>query len=176
MNSQDMNPQDMNPQDIDMQDIDTQDIDSQDMNLEFMSQKQIHQQRSIIHHWNMNEREDSDYEYSSDEEDPTPKWSIPNWKGNATAVTTINTTTTPVVNKCTGCVMRISNEGEERGCEECDEYWDMPDLATGEEIDAGLTNFTGRCTGCITRVSYDGENRGCEECDEHWELPDLLTM
>jgi len=83
-----------------------------------LSQKQKQQLNSILAYNLANEREYSDDEYTSDEEDPTPKWNIPNWKGN----------TKEVVEKCTGCITRTSTYGTTRGCDECDEYWDMPDL------------------------------------------------
>uniref|UniRef100_A0A6C0IIF7 Uncharacterized protein n=1 Tax=viral metagenome TaxID=1070528 RepID=A0A6C0IIF7_9ZZZZ len=110
-----------------------------------MSQKQLAQMRSILG-WSLeNERDYSDDD--SDEEDPEPIWNIPNWKGNA--------------NKCTGCVTRIMSDGENRGCADCDECWNMPELV--EII----------CTGCTTRVTNDGDNRGCVACDEYWDMPDL---
>jgi hypothetical protein len=108
-----------------------------------LSQKQREQINSI-HGYN-------ECEYSDDEEeDPTPKWNIPNWKGNSKE------------NKCNGCVTRIMTDGLERGCEECDQNWDLPELV--KPI----------CTGCITYVTYGGENRGCEECDEYWDMPDIM--
>jgi hypothetical protein len=99
-------------------------MNQQDMNQHTdmeLSQKQKQQLNSILAYNLANECEYSDDEYTSDEEDPTPKWNIPNWKGNAKEV----------VKKCTGCITRTSTYGTTRGCGECDEYWDMPDL---EEI------------------------------------------
>ena len=49
-----------------------------------------------------------------EDENPEPKWNLPNWKGNASV--------------CGGCIKRITRTGDTRGCEECDETWDMPDL------------------------------------------------
>jgi hypothetical protein len=118
-----------------------------------LSQKQKQQLNSI----NTAIQHEYDEYYSDDsdeEEDPTiPDWNIPNWKGNATDVV-----------KCTGCVRRIMKDGDKRGCEECDEYWNMPEL---EEM-----NYT-KCGGCVTHTSMDGTTRGCEECDEYWNMPDL---
>ena len=44
-----------------------------------LSQKQLQQLNSRLAFNLENEREYSDDEYMSDEEDPTPKWNIPNW-------------------------------------------------------------------------------------------------
>jgi hypothetical protein len=119
-----------------------------------LSQKQKQQLNSRLAFNLENEREYSDDEYMSDEEDPTPKWNLPNWKGN---------------NKCTGCVTRIMQDGDKRGCEECDEIWNLPELCTMEE----LSITTKKCEGCVTRNSSYGTTRGCEECDENWDMPDL---
>ena len=101
-----------------------------------------------------NEREYSDDDYSSDDEDPVPKWNIPNWKGNK---------------KCSGCVTRIMNDGEKLGCEECDEFYDLPELFTMDDLHINKKT----CKGCVTRDSSYGTTRGCEECDENWDMPDL---
>lgn len=88
-----------------------------------LSQKQKHQLHSRLDVNLENERDNSEDEYYSndEEEDPTPQWNIPNWKGNAKDVVEEQT--------CTGCVTRISKCGVNRGCMECDpEFWDMPDL------------------------------------------------
>jgi hypothetical protein len=67
---------------------------------------------------------------TSDEENPEPEWNIPNWKGNSKQ-------THPVL-VCSGCVTRVSKTLGNIGCEQCDEYWDMPELEPGlseEEIE-----------------------------------------
>jgi len=114
-----------------------------------LSQKQLNQLNSILTHNVENEHEYSEDECSSDEEDPTPKWNIPNWHG---------------FKKCYGCVTRIMNDGEPRGCIECDEYWNMPELEQQNNV---------QCAGCVTRISTYGTTRGCEECDENWDIPNL---
>lgn len=90
------------------------------MNKQEMSQKQLHQLRSL-----QCQLEYVDY-YSSEEEeeDPIPRWNIPTWTGNSLPEITNDV---PYI-KCTGCTTRITHEGTNRGCEECDEYWDMPML------------------------------------------------
>ena len=125
--------------------------ESTDMEL---SQKQLNQLNSRLAFNLENEREYSDDDCSSDEEDPTPKWNLPNWKGN---------------NKCSGCVTRIMEDGDKRGCEECDEIWNLPELCIMEELNINKTT----CQGCVTRNSSYGTTRGCEECDENWDMPDL---
>ena len=116
----------------------------------------MNRQDSILG-WNLqNERDYSDDTESTDEEDPMPKWNIPNWKGND-----------PI--KCTGCVKRVTNDGENRGCIECDMYWDMPDLieddSNSEQNDL-LPNINSECVvsnnnemDTIKPVVY------CEGCD-----------
>jgi len=120
-----------------------------------MSQKQLHQLRSILQQNLENEHEYSDDDYSSDEEDPTPKWNIPNWKGNK---------------KCDGCVTRTMADGYKVGCEECDEYCTLPELYTAEQIQ--YINRV-KCTGCVTQFTSDGGYRGCKDCDDCWDMPGL---
>jgi hypothetical protein len=114
---------------------------------------------------------DDSYE-EEDDEDPNPCWNIPNWKGNSKCfddcINTCNETECfngqeAVVNKdkCQYCVTRIDQFNERRGCADCDEYWDMPDLMfplsdedeEDEETDASASASAGAdaCTGEMER-------------------------
>lgn len=96
---------------------------------------------------------DSDCE----DENPEPTWNLPNWKGNA-----------PV---CEGCVTRITPTGDTRGCIECDDCWDMPDLtvpvsAVDEDEDVfGQETSTNYCEGCeLLKAGTGGENQMSHAC------------
>lgn len=87
-----------------------------------------------------------EYDYQeddSDDEDPLPKWNIPNWKGNAKEQEQKE-------NKCLYCVTRFTSENERRGCADCDEYWDMPDLIYSK------TDADKDCVGCELLDSGEG--------------------
>lgn len=110
----------------------------------------------------MNENGCSNYEY--DDENPEPTWNLPNWKGNASA---------PSV--CGGCITRITRTGEIRGCEQCDEVWDMPDLENPiqawineapNNVDDGIVqNETNYCEGCeLLKAGLGGENQMGHAC------------
>ena len=96
---------------------------------------------------------DSDYE----DENPEPTWNLPNWKGNA-----------PL---CGGCVTRITQIGDTRGCIECDDCWDMPDLtvpvsAADEDEDVfEQETSTNYCEGCeLLKAGTGGENQMGHAC------------
>jgi hypothetical protein len=91
--------------------------------------------------------DDYDDEYSTFEEDPTPKWDIPIWKGNEKDTDEGKT--------CNGCIMRVSNSGENLGCIECDpDFWDMPDL-----VDPDV---------CDTMDDYDERNDFYDKPDDYY--------
>jgi hypothetical protein len=117
---------------------------------EEMSQKQLHQQRSILQMNIENEKDYYESDSSIDQEDPTPKWNIPIWKGNDKQ------------DKCDGCVTRTMSDGYQIGCEKCDECSDLPEL------------HTSKCEGCVAQFTCDGESRGCQECDLCWDMPGLV--
>ncbi len=86
--------------------------------------------------------------YSDEEnEDPTPKWNIPTWKGNT--------------GSCNGCTQRISPDGEKRGCSECDEFWDLPDMYPYENVELE-TSEEQNCNG-VAQYCEDTEQY-CEGC------------
>ena len=89
------------------------------------SQKQQHQLQSILEYNLANEKtyytSDEEAYYTNDEEEePTPTWNLPNWKGNREEPNIHH-------DKCTGCITDVRN-GETRGCKDCDEFWDVPEL------------------------------------------------
>jgi hypothetical protein len=98
-----------------------------------------------------------------EDENPEPKWNLQNWKGNSSAPTV-----------CGGCVKRITLTGDARGCEECDETWDMPDLVPPprayfdyEPIDSFIIN----------KDSIDAPNRSNDiaaDTGETRDMPDLV--
>ena len=123
-------------------------------NYKFQNQKT---EQNILEHNLANEHE---YDYSDDDEedqDPVPKWNIPNWQGNHKADTN---------KKCEGCITRIQN-GLERGCEECDEFWDMPELDEYNDFydKPDDMNLAERIYAMHER-EYEEENKGVDE-DEY---------
>lgn len=131
MQSHDMPSQDMPSHDMPSQHMPSPDGPSQDMQSQNMprSQKQQHQlqhQMQSILEYNLANEEtyytsDEEAYYTNDEEeDPTPTWNLPNWKGNREEPNIHH-------DKCTGCITDVRN-GEIRGCKDCDEFWDLPEL------------------------------------------------
>ena len=76
--------------------------------------------------------------------------------------------------QCNGCVTRIMKNGNERGCEACDEYWDLPELYTAEtsavtsaESSAESNDETNECEGCrLLNEGTVGENQLSHSCLE----------
>jgi hypothetical protein len=143
----------------------------QQMSQEELNQIELNQyMQARLEHY-LNSDFDDSYEEEEDDEDPNPCWNIPNWKGNSKCFTDcINTCNETecfngqeaVVNKdkCQYCVTRIDQFNERRGCADCDEYWDMPDLMfplsdeeEEEESDASAGAGAGAdaCTGEMER-------------------------
>lgn len=85
---------------------------------------------------------------SSEEENPSPQWNLPNWKGNASDM------------ECP-CIKQVLEDGSTRGCADCDEYWDMPSLV-------GDTDQK-QCEGCYLLANGLGcDNQLCHSCMEHF--------
>jgi len=111
---------------------------------------------------------DSDYE----DENPEPTWNLRNWKGNIDPPTV-----------CGGCITRTTCMGDTRGCIECDDCWDMPDLvvplsmAEDQEEDQDedeelFGDYNGPveisanyCEGCeLLKAGTGGENQMAHAC------------
>lgn len=136
-----------------------------------LTQEELNQyMQARLEHY-LNSDFDDSYE-EEDDEDPNPCWNITNWKGNSKCFTdclnTCNETEcfngqeTVVKDKCQYCVTRIDPFNERRGCADCDEYWDMPDLifplsdeeesdASASETGASASAGADACTGEMER-------------------------
>jgi hypothetical protein len=67
-----------------------------------------------------NESSENESSEEEEEENPLPQWNIPNWRGNAAEA----------IGTVCPCIKQVVEDGSIRGCAECDDYWDMPSLAT----------------------------------------------
>ena len=142
----------MNTQDELNQDELNQDELSQDeLSQDELSQEEMNQDELIQYEQDLLERYLNHEDNESDDEDPLPKWNIPNWKGN---VKEAEQEENIKENKCLYCVTRITPDNERRGCAGCDEYWDMPDLILQ------TINANNDCVGCeLLDGGEGGENQ-----------------
>jgi len=75
----------------------------------------------------------------------------------------------PNPDKCQGCVSRVSKTYGNIGCEYCDEYWDIPDLVSYDEIvaqkDDNNSINDNYCEGCeLLKEGKGGENQMGHRC------------
>lgn len=133
-------------------------LNQEELNQDELNQIELNQyMQARLEHYLNSDFDDSYEEEEEDDEDPNPYWNIQNWKGNSKCfddcpdicneTECFNGQEAVVQDKCQYCVTRIDQFNERRGCADCDEYWDMPDLifplSDDEESDAGADACTG---------------------------------